>query len=119
MTSRPPKKSTLAMAMEGRNVQARQVARLDAGLAQRARAHALGPLAEALPHLGLAPERLHHLHADDRLVGGLGEVGLALLHDARERRHEPCEAPGEQRDQRHREAGIERQPGVDAEQHDR
>ena len=119
MTSRPPKKSTLAIAIEGRNVRPGQVARLDAGLAQRAGAHALGALAEALPHLGLAPERLHHLHADDRLVRRLGEVGLALLDDARERRHEPREAPGEQRDQRHREARVERQPGVDAEQHDR
>ena len=92
------------MAMEGRKSRPGQVARLDAGLAQGARAHALGALAEALAHLGLAPERLHHLDADDGLVRGLGEVGLALLDDARDRRHEPREAPREQRDQRHREA---------------
>ena len=54
--------------------------RLDAGLVERGRADALGPLAEPLAHVVLATEGLHHLDPDDGLVRGLGHVALPRLH---------------------------------------
>ena len=95
-----------------------EVARLDAGLAEHGVAHRLGALAEALAHVVLAAERLHHLDPDDGLVGGLGHVALALLHLARERRDAPREAEREHRDRRHRDGGVEREPRVDDHEHD-
>ena len=52
----------------------------------------LGPRAEPVAHVVLAAERLHHLDPDDGLVGGLGDVALALLHLARDRHHPVGEA---------------------------
>ena len=86
----------------------RQVARLDAGLLQHPVPHGAGAHAEAIAHVLLPPERLHHLDADDALVGRLGEVGLALLDDARDRRHQVGEAPGQVGDGGHRHAGADR-----------
>ena len=54
--------------------------RLDARLLEHGVAHGLGLAAEPPAHVFLAAERLHHLDADDRFVGGLGDVALALLH---------------------------------------
>ena len=99
-------------------VEPRQVPRLDAGLAQHRVADRLRLVAEAPAHLGLAAERLHHLDADDRLVGRLGHVALALLHLARERRDPAREAQREHRDRRHRDRGVEREPRVDDHEHD-
>ena len=55
---------------------------LDACLAEHAVADGFGLAVEAALHVVLAAERLHHLDPDDRLVGGLGHVGLQLLHVA-------------------------------------
>ena len=57
----------------------------------------LGLAAEAAAHVVLAAERLHHLDADDGLVGRLGDVALALLHLARERRDAAREEPARAR----------------------
>ena len=100
-------------------VEAGQVARLDARLAQHRVAHRLGAAAEAVAHVVLAAERLHHLDPDDRLVGGLGDVALALLYLARERRDAAREAQREHGDRRHRDRRVEREPRVDEHEHDR
>ena len=92
--------------------------RLDTRLAQHRVAHRLGLAAEASAHVVLAPERLHHLDPDDRLVGRLGDVFLALLHLARERGDAPGEAQREHRDRRHRHRRVERKPRVDEHEHD-
>jgi len=89
------------------------VLRLDSGLAQHGVAHAFRALAEAATHVVLAAERLHHLDPDDGFVRRLGDVALALLHLAGERRHAPGEAQCEHRDRRHRHRRVEREPGVD------
>ncbi len=60
--------------------------------------------AEPLADVVLAPERLHHLDADDGLVGGLRDVALGRLHPARDRHHQVGEAPGDEADQRRRDA---------------
>ena len=79
ITWRPPKKTTAAIESDGQVVQPGQVARLDAGLAQHRVAHGLAPCSPKRPaHLRLAAERLHHLDADDGLVGRLRHVALAL-----------------------------------------
>ena len=62
-------------------------ATLDGRLTHRLVAHRVGALAEAVANVVLAPERLHHLDPDDRLVRGLGEVTLLALHLARDRKH--------------------------------
>ena len=71
----------------GQVVEAGHVPRLDAGLVERGGADALGLVAEALAHVVLAAERLHHLDPDDRFVRRLGHIALPLLHLARDRRH--------------------------------
>ena len=81
-------------------------------------AHRLGAVAEPAAHVLLAAERLHHLDADDGLVGRLGHVSLSRLHLARERRHTACEAEREHSDRRHRDCGVEREPGVHDHEHD-
>ena len=53
---------------------------LDARLPQHSVADGFGLGAEARLDVVLAAERLHHLDPDHRLVGGLGHVGLELLH---------------------------------------
>ena len=99
--------------------QARQEARLDARLPHRLGADCLGAAREALPHVVLAAEGLHHLDAHDRLVRRLGQVALLRLHDARDREDLVREDVCQDRDGRHREGGEQRQPGVDREQDDR
>ena len=99
--------------------QQRQVARLDARLLQHPVPHGARTHAEAVAHVLLATERLHHLDADDCLVRRLGEVSLALLDDARDRRHLVREAPGQVRDGGHRDACAHREQRVDREQDDR
>ncbi len=100
-------------------VEAGQVARLDARLADHRVAHRLGLAAEAAAHVVLAAERLHHLDPDDGLVGRLGDVALALLHLPRERRDAAREPQREHGDRRHRDGGVEREPRVDDHEHDR
>ncbi len=97
----------------------RQVLRLDAGLPQHGVAHRAGAEAEALAHVVLASERLHHLDPDDRFVRCLGDVALPRLHLARDRRDVPREPVREQRDRRHRDRGEEREQRVDDQQRDR
>ena len=55
--------------------------RLDRGGAHRLVPDRFGPPEEPRPHVVLAPERLHHLDPDDRLVRRLGEVPLPRLHE--------------------------------------
>ena len=81
---------------------------LDARLAQHAVAHRLRLAGEARLHVVLAPERLHHLDADDGLVRRLGDVGLQLLHLARDRHHLAREREREQEDGRHRDRARSR-----------
>ena len=81
-------------------------------------AHGLGLAAEPAPHVVLAAERLHHLDADDRLVGRLRHVALPLLHLARERRDAAREAQREHGDRRHRDRRVEREPRVHEHEHD-
>ena len=119
ITCVPPKKTTAAIESDGQVVEPRQVPRLDAGLAQHGVAHRLGLAAEALAHVVLAAERLHHLDPDDRLVGRLGHVALPLLHLARDRRDAAREAQREHGDRRHRDRRVEREPRVDEHEHDR
>ena len=102
----------------GQEEQRRQMRGLDAGLAHDHVAHPGRLAAEALAHVVLAPERLHHLDADDRLVGRLGHVALGRLHVARDRHHEVGEAPGDEPDQRRGDGRVERQPRVHERQHD-
>ena len=54
---------------------------------------ALRLVAEAVAHVVLAAEGLHHLDPDDALVRRLGHVALPLLHLARDRVHLVREAP--------------------------
>ena len=63
-------------------------------------------------HVVLAPERLHHLDPDDRLVGRLGEVALARLDEPRDREELVREDEREDRDRRHRQRRVEREPRV-------
>ena len=97
----------------GEVVEARHVRRLDAGLVERGGADSFGPFAEALAHLVLAAERLHHLDPDDGLVGGLGHVPLPRLHPARDGRDATSEAVGDEPDRRQRHRRVERQLWVD------
>ncbi len=99
-------------------VQAGKVSRLDARLAQHGVAHGFRLAAEALAHVVLAAERLHHLDPDDGLVGRLGHVALALLHLARDGRDAPREAQREHRDRRHRDRGVQREACVDDDEDD-
>ena len=92
--------------------------RLDAGLPHRLVAYRAGAQAEAVAHVVLAAERLHHLDADDGLVGRLRDVGLALLHHARDRRHQVREAPRQVGDGGHRDAGADREERVDDQEDD-
>ena len=64
----------------GQEEQRRQVRGLDPRLAHDGVAHHGRLAAEPRAHVVLAPERLHHLDADDGLVGGLGDVALCRLH---------------------------------------
>ena len=93
--------------------------RLDRGGAHRLVPNRLGPPEEAGAHVVLAPERLHHLDPDDRLVRRLGEVPLPRLHEPRDREEPVGEDERQDRDRRHRERGIEREPGIDRGEHDR
>ena len=102
----------------GQVVEPRYVRRLDARLVERGGADALGPVAEALAHVVLAAERLHHLDSDDGLVGGLGHVALPRLHPARDRRDPAPEAVGDEPDRRQRHGRVERQLRVDEEEDD-
>ena len=102
----------------GQVVEAGHVLRLDAGLAERGRADALGPVAEPLAHVVLAAERLHHLDPDDRLVRGLGHVALPRLHLARDRRDATPEAVGDEPDRRQRHGRVERQLRIDEDEDD-
>ena len=65
--------------------------RLDARLPHRLVPDRLRPAEEACAHVVLAPERLHHLDPDDRLVGRLGEVALLLLHEPGDGEEPVCE----------------------------
>ena len=94
------------------------MARLDAGLSQHRVAHGLRLAAEAAAHVVLAAERLHHLDADDRLVGRFGDVALSLLHLPRDRRYAPCEPESEHGDRRHRDRGVQREACVDDDEDD-
>jgi hypothetical protein len=91
---------------------------LDLRLAEHGLAHRAGAIGEARLHVALAAERLDHLDADDRLVGGLRDVALALLDLARDRRHEPAEAPGDDPDERERDRAEQRQLEVREREHD-
>ena len=95
-----------------------QEARLDRRLAHRLVANRLGADVEAVADVVLAPERLHHLDADDRLVGRLRQVPLLLLHLPRDGEDAAGEDVGEDRDRRHRQGSDQREPGVDGDQHD-
>ena len=103
----------------GQEDQARQEPRLDTRLAHGLGADRLGAAREALAHVVLAAEGLHHLDPHDRLVGRLGQVALLRLHDARDREDLVREDVRQDRDRRHREGGEERQPRVDREEDDR
>ena len=119
IASRPPTRSTAAIAERGEEDEAGEEARLDRRLAHRLVAHGLGPVAEAVAHVVLAAERLHHLDPDDGLVGGLGEVALLPLHLARDREHAVREEVGEDGDRRHRDGRRERELPVHDREHDR
>ena len=99
--------------------QARQEGGLDPRLPQHAVAHELGLAGEARLHVVLAPERLHHLDPDDRLVGRLGDVGLQLLHLARDRHHLAAEREREQTDGGHRDERDRGELHVDEAEDDR
>ena len=99
-------------------VEAGQVLGLDARLLEHGVADGLGLAAEASAHVLLAAERLHHLDADDGLVGRLGHVAFARLHLAGERRDAPREAEREHGDRRHRDGGVEREPRIHEHEHD-
>ena len=91
----------------------RQVAGLHAGGVDEAVAHERGAAVEARAHGVLAPEGLHHLDADHRLLGRLGDVGLALADRARDRRHAVGEAERKYAISGMPIAGRGRQHGVD------
>ena len=93
--------------------------RLDARLPHRLVPDRLRPAEEACAHVVLAPERLHHLDPDDRLVGRLGEVALLLLHEPGDGEEPVCEEERQDRDRRQRERGEEREPCVHVQQDDR
>ncbi len=96
-----------------------QERRLDAGLAQDAVPHRFRLVREALLHVVLAPECLHHLDPDNRLVRGLGDVRLQLLDLTRDRHHLAGER---ERQQEHRGHCDQRDKGerrVDEEEDDR
>jgi len=112
MTARPPKKTTAAIE-RGQVVEAGHVLRLDAGLAQRRGAHALGPVAEAAADVVLAAEGLHHLDPDHCFVGRLRHVSLPRLDLARDGRDATSEAVGDVPDRRQRHCRIERQLRID------
>ncbi len=92
---------------------------LDARLAHRLVPDCLCAIAEPVTNVVLAPERLHHLDPDDRLVGRLGQVSLPRLDHARDREDPVREEVREDGDGWHRERREQRQPGVDRKQDDR
>ena len=119
IASRPPTRSTAAIPSVGRKISpGRKRASTDAC---RIVSHADGlrTAREAVAHVVLAAERLHHLDADDRLVRRLGQVPLLALHLARDREHPVCEEVGEDRDRRHREGRGQGELRVDDRQDDR
>ena len=99
--------------------QARQERRLDPRLTQDAVAHRFRPACEARLHVVLAAERLHHLDPDDGLVGGFGDVGLQLLHAARDRHHLAREREREHEHRWHRDERDRGERRVDEEEDDR
>ena len=103
----------------GEEDQPREEPCLDTRLAHGLRADRLGPAGEALPDVVLAAEGLHHLDPHDRLVGGLGQVPLLRLDDARDREHLVREEVREDGDRRHRERGVEREACVHGDEDDR
>ena len=93
--------------------------RLDRRRTHRLVADRLRAAEEARPHVVLAAERLHHLDPDDRLVRRLGEVALPRLDEPRDREQPVREDERQDRDRRHRQRGVERQPRIDDREHDR
>ncbi len=103
----------------GEEDQPGQEARLDSRLSHRLGPHGLRAAAEALANVVLTAERLHHLDPHDRLVRGLGEMALLRLDDTGDREHLVREDVRQHGDRRHRQRGVERQPGIDRGEHDR
>jgi hypothetical protein len=102
----------------GQVVEAGHMLRFDRGLVERGGTDAFGPLPEALAHVVLAAEGLHHLDPDDRFVGRLGDISLPRLHAARDRRDPVPEAVGDVADRRQRNRCVERQLRVDEDEDD-
>ena len=94
-------------------VETRHMLRLDTRLAERRGAHSFGTVAEALTHVVLTSEGLHHLDPDDGLVRRFRHVALAGLHLARDGRDEPPEAVRDEPDQRQRDGRVESELPVD------
>ena len=106
MTSWPPKYTTAAIESDGSEIRpGRNAASTRAWRSTPSRT-AAGLLVEARLHVVLAAERLHHLDADNRLVGRLGDVRLQLLDLPRDRHHAAAEVVGQDRDERHRRSSA-------------
>ena len=118
ITSRPPKSMTAPIESVGRKSRPGRYAPRPAPDAARRRAR-LRLAGEARLHVVLAPECLHHLDPDDGLVRRLGDVGLQLLHLARDRHHLAREREREQEHSRHRDQRDRGELDVDEEQDDR